>query len=75
MQRMVWWRDGPYKIVAFCLKANVRSLIMEKILVGIIANRLLKAAENERALSDVQFGFRKGNSTVSVMNMTVDCRG
>lgn len=45
---------------------------MGKILERLIYNRLLDVAEEKKALSDRQFGFRKGKSTVDAIKMVVD---
>lgn len=44
---------------------------MGKVLYGIIANRLLEGAEKERALSNIEFGIRKGRA-VDAIKVTVD---
>ena len=45
---------------------------MGKILERIIYNRLLTCAEARGALSDLQYGFRKGRSTVDAIRRVVD---
>ena len=45
---------------------------MGKILEKIIYNRLLTCAEAGGALSDLQYGFRKGRSTVEAIRRVVD---
>ena len=45
---------------------------MGKILERIIYNRLLTCAEAREVLSDLQYGFRKGRSTVDAIRRVVD---
>lgn len=59
--------DDPSSYRPICLLDTVG-----KILEKIIYNRLLDVAEQKGALSDFQFGFRKGRSTVDAIRTVVN---
>lgn len=44
-----------------------KTITMEKILEEMLANWMLETADNQKAFSDMPFGFRRSNSTVSAI--------